>query len=416
MASSGVLESEASGTGAVLSKAPPKMAQVSAEEPPVSRFEPVALISDGHEDHPFRTRGRTRSHLPDEVTEGQNAAESQGRRPKDQVLLGETLLAAAYMDDALKHRHVEFLPEPDRLRLYEVYKHPALVLLLYACYLANLALALFEDPAVPGLSLPYWATMIPELFCLGFFAFRLLHEMAFTDAKTFWRDTKHIIVASILGLTFIDVISYTALREAGGGGDDPAAAVRWSRPLRPFLIVNFPESRQLRRAYRNIRNTLGDVFSVMVLLMISVSLFALMAFKLFDKKGLQKAAGGEGATSYFPDFLDALWDLYVLTTTANNPDIMMPAYDYAPWYAVFFVVFLIINLYMFMSVFLAVVYHSYKANLREEVRQSLLLKRSLLDKVYDLLRGTLDSVFDFVNARYDMSLHFKKMIIRPLVH
>ena len=34
---------------------------------------------------------------------------------------------------------------------------------------------------------------------------------------------------------------------------------------------------------------------------------------------------------YFYTFLDSYWDLYVLVTTANNPDIMMPAYNKNPW-------------------------------------------------------------------------------------
>ena len=53
------------------------------------------------------------------------------------------------------------------------------------------------------------------------------------------------------------------------------------RPLRPFFIVNFPESRQVRRAFRNTRNTLLDILNVLVLLLASISLFALMAVKLF---------------------------------------------------------------------------------------------------------------------------------------
>jgi two pore calcium channel protein 3 len=49
--------------------------------------------------------------------------------------------------------------------------------------------------------------------------------------------------------------------------------------------------------------------------------------------------------------------LFVLVTTSNSPDIIMPAYNRQGWYSVFFVIYLIINLYMFMGVFLAVVYN-----------------------------------------------------------
>ena len=34
---------------------------------------------------------------------------------------------------------------------------------------------------------------------------------------------------------------------------------RWSRPLRPFILVNLPEGRQIRQGFRNIRRTLPDI-------------------------------------------------------------------------------------------------------------------------------------------------------------
>ena len=47
------------------------------------------------------------------------------------------------------------------------------------------------------------------------------------------------------------------------------------------MIINFPESRQVRRAFRNTRNTLPDILNVLVLLIASIALFSLMAVKLF---------------------------------------------------------------------------------------------------------------------------------------
>ena len=41
---------------------------------------------------------------------------------------------------------------------------------------------------------------------------------------------------------------------------------------------------------------------------------------------------------------------------------------------------------MFMAVFLAVVYNGYKANLKKEVQDSVFQKRTLLNKVYDLIK------------------------------
>ena len=74
--------------------------------------------------------------------------------------------------------------------------------LVYFCYAVLMALALFERPAVPGLRLPYWATVIVEFACVTFFIFRFCHEMCFTKFKSFWKDTKVIFVAILFQLIF----------------------------------------------------------------------------------------------------------------------------------------------------------------------------------------------------------------------
>lgn len=59
---------------------------------------------------------------------------------------------------------------------------------------------------------------------------------------------------------------------------------RWSRPLRPLFAVNFPEMRQIRRSFRNLRRTLPDVVNVLFLFFFSLAIFALMAYKLFGER------------------------------------------------------------------------------------------------------------------------------------
>ncbi|TKS67926.1 Two pore calcium channel protein 1 [Collichthys lucidus] len=108
-------------------------------------------------------------------------------------------------------------------------------------------------------------------------------------------------------------------------------AVRWSRVLRPLLLVNVTEGRQLRRAFRSIRNALPQIFYV---------------FLLF----------------------------------------MMPAYNASFVFAIFFILYILINTYIFMSVFLAVVYNNYKKYLKEEVRQLVRAKRHKMARAFAVLQ------------------------------
>lgn len=200
----------------------------------------------------------------------------------------------------------------------------------------------------------------------------------FLPRAEFWKDTKHVTLAVLLLLITADVVAATVCFELGW-----TAYVRFSRPLRPFIVINFPEFRQVRQGFRNIRRTLPEIANVLFLFFANLTLFTLMAYKLFGRsEGRIAKANSE---PYFETFLDSFWDLYVLVTTANSPDIMLPSYDKSPFYAIFFIVYLTVNLYIFMSVFLAVVYNQFKANLKSEVRDNMARKRLLLDRAFQLL-------------------------------
>lgn len=97
------------------------------------------------------------------------------------------------------------------------------------------------------------------------------------------------------------MIIYGALQASGHH------ALRWSRVLRPLLLVNVTEGRQvascvdwgrvgvwlvpdwlwcaqLRRAFRSIRNALPQIFYVFLLFIFSLLIFSLMALKLLGKR------------------------------------------------------------------------------------------------------------------------------------
>lgn len=293
----------------------------------------------------------------------------------------QVLLAAAYLDDACTGSHMEFQPTVSAVRLYTTYKNKWFTGILYSVLAIILGLAIFEkpeaDPIKQYLPIPFVVTVSIEILCIAFLLFRLAQEFLFSVRGQFWRDAKHLTLLTILLLTFIDIAIYTGLEESG------ISSVRWSRPLRPLLLVNIPEGRQIRRAFRNIRRTLPGVTSVLVLFLLVLFLFAMMFYKLFSNKGMRKIDGQR----YFYTFGDTYWDLYVLVTTANNPDIMMPAYNQLALYSIFFIVFEIVCLYIFMSIFLAVVYNNYKSNLKREVKEAIERKNELIDKAFDLMKS-----------------------------
>ncbi|XP_058523601.1 two pore calcium channel protein 1-like [Ochotona princeps] len=286
----------------------------------------------------------------------------------------DLLLAAAYVSDAQYNRNVPFETSPRAIRLYCFYNHWTLRVATYIFICVDLSLALFEEPAV--YPLPFLATATVEILCLTVFFGRLMHFAKVTPQIVFWKDTKNICILVTIGLTLLDLIIYGSLEAAH------IHSVRWSRALRPFFLINLPESRQVRRALRSIRNTLPDILYVFLLFMFSVLVFSLMALKLFGDRGLKTAEG----SPYLTNILEIAFELYVLVTTANSPDVMMPAYDFNGWYSLFFIAYIIINTYIFMSVFLAVVYNNYRKHLKNEIRKLVYLKRYKMIEAFNILK------------------------------
>eukprot|EP00117_Sycon_ciliatum_P028166 scpid48024/ scgid22700/ Two pore calcium channel protein 1; Voltage-dependent calcium channel protein TPC1 len=335
---------------------------------------------------------------------------------KRQLSEWELLLASTYITDAQASRptRLERNPTPEQVRSYRMYHSLWLRLILYAFVTLNLLLALFEKPAVPNASVPYWGTMIMEIICLAFYVFRLLHYKRFCPAQYFW-DKKTILVTVCMGLTLIDMIIFVILVNSG------VDAVRATRLLRPVFLVNFSDSRQIRKAFRNIRRTIPGIVNVLVLLFLSIALFALMALKLFSGNG--KDQNGAFITrkgrSYFDSFFEIYWRLYVLITTANSPDVMMPAYNFSRWYALFFILFLLICMYIFVSIVLAVVYQNYRKHLKNEVRKTARTRRQSLMEAWRIVKVTKDtgkgSILPLEHFRQIIMFHEQKRSLAQIL-
>ncbi|XP_051939895.1 two pore segment channel 3 isoform X2 [Hippocampus zosterae] len=308
------------------------------------------------------------------MTSTSSSPDERARDGQDAQSKEDLELASAYVSDAQYNRNIFFDTSPPAVRLYLLYNRRPAQVLLYFFIVLDLSLAVFEEPAV--VPLPAWAPMLAELLCLHVFALRLVHYAKVIPRDKFWKDPKNICMIAILALTLADMIIYGALHAAG------CYALRWSRVLRPLLLVNVTEGRQLRRAFRSIRNALPQIFSVFLLFIFSILIFSLMALKLFSKRDLKTSDG----SPYFSNYADAVFDLYVLVTTANSPDVMMPAYDASSAFAVFFIVYILVNTFIFMSVFLAVVFNNYKKYLKEEVRQLVRAKRHKMARAFAVLQ------------------------------
>lgn len=82
-------------------------------------------------------------------------------------------------------------------------------------------------------------------------------------------------------------------------------------------MYDFPFQSQIRRAIRNIRHTLPDIGNVLFLFAMSIALFAAVGNRLFRQIQFVTSDGQPAK-----GLVDFCYLLYVLVTTANNPDLM----------------------------------------------------------------------------------------------
>ena len=110
-----------------------------------------------------------------------------------------------------------------------------------------------------------------------------------------------------------------------------------------------------RRYILVIKGSAPMVFFIIVY----VFYFAWMGSRLF--------AGTIEGVETFSNLNDSFFYMFVLLTTSNYPDVMLPSYSQERRYAAFFIVYLVIGLFLFMNLLLAIFYSAYQERVNESM-------------------------------------------------
>ncbi|OXB71045.1 UNVERIFIED_CONTAM: hypothetical protein H355_000307 [Colinus virginianus] len=152
--------------------------------------------------------------------------------------------------------------------------------------------------------------------------------------------------------------------------------VRITRALRCIFLVDCRYCGAVRRNLRQIFQSLPPFIDILLLLLFFMVIFAILGFYLFSPNH---------SDPYFNTLENSLVNLFVLLTTSNFPDVMMPSYARNPWSCVFFIVYLSIELYFIMNLLLAVVFDTFNDIEKRKFKSLLLHKRTAIQHAYRLL-------------------------------
>lgn len=198
---------------------------------------------------------------------------------------------------------------------------------------------LYPNPLYPSFNvptLPPWAVLAVEAVLLGVLAFDVGLNLVAQGVSRCWAHGRSRAAALVLGATVAATASSRFLPES------------WL-PLGPYLRVALVvvHSHPVRNQLRVVQQAVPRFAGVATLLLLFLALSSWLAIILFPSDTAEGRA-------VMPSFGEASWQLLILLTTANFPDVMMPAYTANRLAALFFGTFLVLGLFFMMNLLLAV--------------------------------------------------------------
>ncbi|GAB6028669.1 hypothetical protein CHUAL_004495 [Chamberlinius hualienensis] len=255
----------------------------------------------------------------------------------------------------------------DALPLYLLVHNPWFYTLDLLASLILLSLASFERPAATLFALPIWVHASIELLGLFVVGIESFLKLRWQGWRTCVNHARTMIKAATLIIMFIEVV-IVLIRQS--------SHFRVTRALRPIFLIDNHYCGGVRRFIRQILQSLPPILDMLGLLLFFMLIFSILGFYFFSSNP---------SDPYFKTLQDSFVNLFVLLTTANFPDVMMPAYAKSIWVVPFFVLYLSIVLYFFMNLMLAVVYHAFTEIEKDKFRKLLLHKRRACQHAFKLL-------------------------------
>ncbi|XP_053572388.1 two pore channel protein 2 [Bombina bombina] len=292
--------------------------------------------------------------------------------------------AVVFIEDAIQYRSIDHRVDARSLQLYRWYYSEGCQWLLNVTIFVNLALAFIEKPSSLSSTSDVryrgsdWQPPCGLTESLEFVTFLLF--IADVSVKSYlvgWNEfvKSKWLVGYILVIAFSLAdwsVSVVLMCEEG---------LRLRRLLRPFFLLQ--NSSLMKKTLKCIRRTLPEMASVMLLLALHLCLFTMFGMLLFAHSKDSKL--DQEWSRYFRNLPDSLTSLLVLLTTANNPDVMIPAYSVHRAYSLFFIFFTFIGSFILMNLLTAIIYNQFRGYLMKSVQASLLRRRLGIRAAFEVL-------------------------------
>ncbi|XP_023809587.1 two pore calcium channel protein 2 [Oryzias latipes] len=318
---------------------------------------------------------------------GSSTEFGSGRSDSDSSDADEDLYlqqAVVFIEDAIHYRSINHRVDSGSLRMYRCYYSRLCQWVLAATITVVLLLAFVERPSSLSKTSdlrhrsepwnpPCGLTESIEMVCLLIFCLDLGMKSYLIGWEEFKKCKWLISYMVVLSISIIDwVLSISMLCHE---------TLRVRRLFRPFFLLQ--NSSLMKKTLKCIKRTLPEIASVILLLALHLCLFTMIGMLLFAKTADQQE--NEEWLLHFRDLPRSITSLLVLLTTANNPDVMIPAYSQNRAYSIFFISFSVIGTYCLMNLLTAIIYNQFRGYLLMSLQTSIIRRRVGIRAAFQVL-------------------------------
>ncbi|KAK6241690.1 hypothetical protein QUC31_014655 [Theobroma cacao] len=223
--------------------------------------------------------------------------------------------------------------------------------------------------------LPYLTStesLIYEVVTLLLFMIHTFFPIFYEGSHIYWKRPLNQLKVICLLILVTDLLVYALYL---------SPVTLTSLPLRvaPYVrvIIFILNIRELRTSILILAGMIKTYLNVLALWLLFLLFASWVAYVMFEDTQEGKLV--------FTSYGTTLYQMFVLFTTSNNPDVWIPAYKASRWYCLFFVLYVLVGVYFVTNLILAVVYDSFKSELAKQVSEMDRTRRSILCKAFGLI-------------------------------
>lgn len=222
-------------------------------------------------------------------------------------------------------------------------------------------------------------SLIYEGVTLLLLVIHILFPISYEGFHLYWRSLLNRLKVILLLILVADIVVYIFFL-----ADFYYLPFRIAPYLRVvFFILNI---RELRDSFFILAGMLGTYLNVVALTALFLLFSSWLAYVFFEDTQQGK--------TMFTSYGTTLYQMFVLFTTSNNPDVWIPAYKDSRWYCLFFVLYVLLGVYFVTNLVLAVVYDSFKSELVKQVAEKDRRRLRTLKKAFTLIDDSNNGFLD----------------------